>query len=107
MGVSFSTFATELRVETAFTVLALAQQEKARGKRIVELEIGDSPFPSTARAKLAGIEAIASNQTHYCPAFDKPRPIMRTRIMDSPSRPRTWWPGTGQKSLKCYSVRHF
>jgi aspartate aminotransferase len=57
-----------LNVETAFTVLAVAKQLKSQGKDVVELEIGDSPFDSTAAAKSAGLEAIRENQSHYCPS---------------------------------------
>ena len=46
--VTLSEFAKNLNVETAFTVLAVAKALKARGKDVVELQIGDSPFPSTA-----------------------------------------------------------
>jgi aspartate aminotransferase len=63
-----SNFARSLSVETAFTVLALARSLKASGKDIVELEIGDSPFDSTAAARAGGIEAIKNNQSHYCPS---------------------------------------
>ena len=42
-----SHLASELKSETAFTVLAMARALKARGKDVVELEIGDSPFPTT------------------------------------------------------------
>jgi aspartate aminotransferase len=63
-----SEFARSLTVETAFTVLAAAKALKARGKDVVELEIGDSPFDSTQAARSGGIEAIEANQTHYCPS---------------------------------------
>ena len=63
-----SEFARSLTVETAFTVLAVAKSLKAKGKDVVELEIGDSPFDSTANARAGGIEAIEANQTHYCPS---------------------------------------
>jgi aspartate aminotransferase len=63
-----SEFARSLTVETAFTVLAVAKSLKTKGKDVVELEIGDSPFDSTASARLGGIEAIEANQTHYCPS---------------------------------------
>lgn len=66
MSVKFSDFAKNLNVETAFTVLAIARTLKAQGKDVVELEIGDSPFESTASAKTAGIAAIQNNQSHYC-----------------------------------------
>ncbi|HVW00623.1 MAG TPA: aminotransferase class I/II-fold pyridoxal phosphate-dependent enzyme [Planctomycetaceae bacterium] len=68
MAVSLSDFARQLTVETAFSVLAIAKQLKAAGKDVVELEIGDSPFESTASAKSAGVDAIRENQSHYCPS---------------------------------------
>jgi aspartate aminotransferase len=49
-------------------VLAMAKALKAAGKDVVELEIGDSPFDSTAAARAGGVEAINSNQSHYCPS---------------------------------------
>ncbi len=68
MPVTLSTFARNLNVETAFTVLAVARTLKSQGKEVVELEIGDSPFASTAAAKAAGEQAIRDNQSHYCPS---------------------------------------
>src|SRR5438477_12737941 len=68
VAVTLSTFARNLNVETAFTVLAVARTLKSRGKDVVELEIGDSPFESTAAAKAAGEQAIRDNQSHYCPS---------------------------------------
>ena len=70
--VRLSTLAENLTAETAFTVLALARSLKAQGKDVVELEIGDSPFPSTPHAKAAGIRAIEENQTGYCPSLGLP-----------------------------------
>ncbi len=61
-----SVFASNLRAETAFTVLAVAQRLAARGKEIVGLHIGDSPFPSPPVAEEAAIAAIRQGQTHYC-----------------------------------------
>ncbi len=68
MSPALSDFARNLNVETAFTVLAVAKALKAKGKDVVELEIGDSPFESTASAKAAGEQAIRDNQSHYCPS---------------------------------------
>ncbi len=68
MSATLSEFAKNLNVETAFTVLAVAKSLKAQGKDVVELEIGDSPFESTASAKAAGERAIQENQSHYCPS---------------------------------------
>jgi aspartate aminotransferase len=67
-----SALARDLNAETAFTVLAAARALKARGKDVVELEIGDSPFPSTPAAKAAGIKAIEANQTGYGPSLGLP-----------------------------------
>ncbi len=67
-----SSLARNLTAETAFTVLAVARALKARGKHVVELEIGDSPFPTTPSAKEAGIRAIEDNQTGYCPSLGLP-----------------------------------
>ncbi len=61
-----------LKAETAFTVLAAARALKAGGKDVVELEIGDSPFPSTPAAKAAGIAAIEANRTGYGPSQGLP-----------------------------------
>jgi aspartate aminotransferase len=71
--IRLSSLARNLTAETAFTVLSLARALKAQGKDVVELEIGDSPFPSTPRAKAAGILAIEENQTGYCPSLGLPR----------------------------------
>ena len=68
MPVTLSQFARTVTVETAFNVLAKARELAAAGKRVIELEIGDSPFASTAGAKQAGLEAIRSDQSHYCPS---------------------------------------
>src|SRR3954469_17035835 len=70
--VRLSTLASNLTVETAFTVLALARSLKALGKDVVELEIGDSPFPSTPHAKAMGIRAIEQDKTGYCTSLGLP-----------------------------------
>jgi aspartate aminotransferase len=66
--VSFSQFARSLTGETAFDVLAVAKRLKAQGKDVIELQIGDSPFPTTKAALAAGIKAIQEGATHYCPS---------------------------------------
>src|SRR3954447_15948523 len=68
-AVSLSAFSQGLTAETAFDVLAVAKRLKAQGKDVVELQIGDSPFPSTAHARRAGIRAIEEDATHYCPSL--------------------------------------
>ena len=72
MPLRFSSFAQSLRGETAFDVLAVAKRLKAAGKDVVELQIGDSPFPSTKNALAAGIQAIQDGETHYCPSMGLP-----------------------------------
>ena len=70
--IRLSRLASNLTAETAFTVLALARALKAKGKDVVELEIGDSPFPSPPHAKQAGIQAIEANRTGYGPSLGLP-----------------------------------
>src|SRR5271169_5622815 len=70
--VSFSAFARNLSAETAFDVLAVAKRLKTTGKDVIELQIGDSPFPSTKSALAAGIEAIRGGATHYCASLGLP-----------------------------------
>jgi aspartate aminotransferase len=69
---SLSRFSQGLTAETAFDVLAVARRLKSQGKDVVELQIGDSPFASTANASKAGIKAIESQATHYCPSLGLP-----------------------------------
>jgi aspartate aminotransferase len=71
-SVSLSKFAEGLSTETAFDVLAVARGLKARGKDVIELQIGDSPFPSTKSALKSGIDAINAHQTHYCASLGLP-----------------------------------
>src|SRR5204862_1302868 len=72
LPVPFSRFAAGLTAETAFDVLAVAKRLKAAGKDVIELQIGDSPFPSTRSALAAGAKAIADGQTRYCPSMGLP-----------------------------------
>src|SRR5439155_1211664 len=66
---TLSQFARGLSTETAFDVLAVAKKLKAQGKDVIELQIGDSPFASTASALECGTKAIREGQTHYCPSM--------------------------------------
>jgi aspartate aminotransferase len=72
MPVRYSGFALSVGIETAFSVLAVARRLQAAGKRIIELEIGDSPFPATQSAKGAAISAIEADQSHYGPSTGLP-----------------------------------
>ena len=66
---TLSAFASGLTAETAFDVLAVAKRLKAAGKDVIELQIGDSPFPSTASAIKAGKDALDAGMTRYCPSM--------------------------------------
>src|SRR5260221_4852249 len=70
--IPLSQFARGLNTETAFDVLAVAKRLKAAGKDVIELQIGDSPFPSTKSASAAGSEAIRLGATHYCASLGLP-----------------------------------
>jgi aspartate aminotransferase len=66
--VTLSAFSRSLKAETAFDVLAVARRLKAAGKDVIELQIGDSPFPTPRHAVAAVREAIDQGHTHYCPS---------------------------------------
>ena len=68
----FSRFAAGVTTETAFDVLAAARRLKAAGKDVIELEIGDSPFPTSPAAAEAGVEAIRADHCHYGPSNGLP-----------------------------------
>ena len=72
MAIPFSTFASSIKAETAFTVLAVAKRLIAQGKDVIELEIGDSPFPTPDVAVEAGTKAIRDGLTRYAPSMGVP-----------------------------------
>ena len=72
MPVEYSDFARNVRPEGAFEVLAVAKRLIAEGKKVYELEIGDSPFPTPAVARQAGIDAINTDRCHYGPSVGIP-----------------------------------
>ncbi|HEY3789002.1 MAG TPA: aminotransferase class I/II-fold pyridoxal phosphate-dependent enzyme, partial [Urbifossiella sp.] len=69
---TLTAFASGLTAETAFDVLAVARKLKAGGKDVIELQIGDSPYPSASSALKAGKAAIDAGQTRYCPSLGLP-----------------------------------
>jgi aspartate aminotransferase len=69
---TLSSFAGGLTAETAFDVLATARKLMSGGKDVIALQIGDSPFPSTANAVKAAHAAIDAGMTHYCPSAGLP-----------------------------------
>ena len=72
MPPSYTRFAQSVHPETAFTVLAQAKALIAAGKDVIELEIGDTPFPTPPHALNAGIEALRNGRTHYGPSVGLP-----------------------------------
>ena len=72
MPPSLTRFSSTVQPEGAFTVLAAARRLAAAGKDVIELEIGDSPFPSPEAAVDAGIEAIRAGRTTYGPSGGLP-----------------------------------
>jgi aspartate aminotransferase len=112
VSAQLSNFARSLSVETAFTVLAIARSLKAAGKDIVELEIGDSPFDSTAAARAGGIEAIKNNQSHYCPSPGIPEfraaaaQFVREEF-DIPAEPANIVAGAGAKVFQQFFCEAF
>jgi len=112
VAVQLSEFARSLTVETAFTVLGVAKALKARGKDIVELEIGDSPFDSTSSAKAFGIRAIEQNQSHYCPSpgipeFREAAAAFVRREFDVPAKPENIVAGPGAKVFEQFFCEAF
>jgi aspartate aminotransferase len=71
-SLTLSPFAGSLTPETAFTVLAAARRLRARGKDIIELQIGDSSLPTPRHAVAAAQEALADGMTHYGPSSGLP-----------------------------------
>jgi aspartate aminotransferase len=69
---TLSAFARGLKTEAAFDVLARARQLKAGGKDVIELQIGDSPFPTTPAALAAGKAALDAGHTRYAPSMGLP-----------------------------------
>ena len=70
--IPFSDFANSVKPEMAFTVLATAKRLAADGKDVIELEIGDSPFPPPLAASEAGIQAIRDGHSRYGPSMGLP-----------------------------------
>lgn len=112
MSVNPSTFATGLNTETAFDVLAVAKKLKASGKDVIELQIGDSPFPTTKHALEAGVQAIHAGLTRYCPSSGLPefrQVIAETvqREFDIPAKPENVVVGPGAKVFEQFFCELF
>jgi aspartate aminotransferase len=112
VSAQLSHFARSLSVETAFSVLAMARALKAEGKDVVELEIGDSPFDSTAAARAGGMEAIKNNQSHYCPSpgipeFREAAAEFVRKEFDIPAEPANIVAGPGAKVFEQFFCEAF
>ena len=77
----------QLQPESAYQVMARAQELEAAGHDIIHLEIGEPDFATDARICAAGIEAISAGKTKYNP----PSGIgeLRAAIADDVSRRRS------------------
>lgn len=107
-----SAFARGLTAETAFDVLAVAKRLKAGGKDVIELQIGDSPFPTTKAALAAGTRAIADGHTHYCPSLGLPdfREVIAETVRTEfgiPAGPENVVVGPGAKVFEQYFCELF
>jgi aspartate aminotransferase len=61
-----------LGTETAFTVLARANELERAGREIVHLEIGEPDFPTPAHICEAAAAALRAGHTSYCPSAGIP-----------------------------------
>ena len=112
MPVSLSSFARGLSAETAFDVLAVAQRLKAQGKDVIELQIGDSPFPSTAHAarrrhpghRRTARRTTARRWVCRLSARRSPRNYQQ-RIRRRRSRPENVVVGAGRQGLRAVLLR--
>ena len=66
-------FAQSLQTESAFKVLAHAQQLERQGKEIIHLEIGQPDFHTPKHISDAAIKAIREGKTGYGPASGLPK----------------------------------
>ena len=113
MPASFSQFASSVDVESAFSVLAIAKRLIAAGKDVIELEIGDSPFPTPPKAIEAGVQAIRDGHSRYGPSlgimeFRKAAAEYVNREYGIVGRPpRTWSPGRARRTSNSCSARRF
>ncbi|WP_020470085.1 pyridoxal phosphate-dependent aminotransferase [Zavarzinella formosa] len=109
---SYSAFASGLTSEIAFDVLVVAKKLKAAGKDVIELQLGDSPFPSTKNALAAGTKAIADGHTHYCASLGLPqfREVIAETVrkeFDIPAGPENIVVGPGAKVFETYFCELF
>src|SRR3954454_8497619 len=107
-----SRFARGLTHEAAFDVLALARGLKGRGEGVIELQIGDTPFPTTRHAREAGVRAIEGGATQYCaspgvPSFREVIARNYTREFGVPVGPENVVVGHGAKVFEQFFCEAF
>src|SRR5438093_384553 len=73
-------------VESAFQVLARAQELEAAGKTVIHLEIGQPDFPTPPHICEAAIRAIREGKTGYGPSLGLP--ALREAIAEDAGRRR-------------------
>jgi aspartate/methionine/tyrosine aminotransferase len=61
-----------LGTESAFTVLARANELERSGRRVIHLEIGEPDFDTPLHIREAAWQALRDGRTHYCPAAGIP-----------------------------------
>ncbi len=61
-----------MRLESAFEVLARAQELEAQGRKVIHLEIGEPDFPSPSHVVEAGKRALDEGWTRYGPTAGLP-----------------------------------
>jgi aspartate aminotransferase len=98
-----------LETETAFTVLARANELERAGREIVHLEIGEPDFPTPAHICEAAAAALRAGHTSYCPSAGIPELreaaadyLARTRGL--PIEPERVLVGTGAKPFLFFTI---
>ncbi len=68
MSLDLAARMSTLGTETAFEMLARAQQLEARGRHVIHLEIGEPDFDTPPHITEAAVRALRDGYTHYTPA---------------------------------------
>src|SRR5712691_695145 len=98
-----------LGTETAFTVLARANELERAGRKIVHLEIGEPDFPTPAHICEAAASALRAGHTSYCPSAGIPefREAAADYLATSrglPIEPERVLIGTGAKPFLFFTI---
>jgi aspartate aminotransferase len=98
-----------LGTETAFTVLARANELERAGRQIVHLEIGEPDFPTPAHICEAAAAALRAGHTSYCPSagipeFRKAAADYLATSRGLPIEPERVLIGTGAKPFLFFTI---